>query len=125
MTIKEYIKEYLKNTNNAYTIFKPNSFWHNVISVIVILILLFLVALPFWIYFGYVQEKITNKNYDNGIITALFGNLALLLACSVYYINRKIKPKKEIKKQLKPRIGNIIKPPSETVISTSEESTSK
>jgi hypothetical protein len=81
--------------------------------------------LPWWIYFGYVREKITNKNYDIGIIAALCINVALLLACSGYYINRKIKPKKEIKRQPKPRIGNIIKPPSETVISTSEDSTSK
>jgi uncharacterized BrkB/YihY/UPF0761 family membrane protein len=129
MTTKEslrtIINKYCTRFNNAYTIYKPNSFWHNVISVIVILILLFLVALPFWIYFKYVQEKITNKNYDNGIIAALCINFALLLACSVYYINRKIKPKEEKKRQPKPRIGNIIKPPSETVIPTIEDSTSE
>jgi predicted Na+-dependent transporter len=106
----------LTRINKAYTIFIPNNNysnnffkkwtnWHNVISVIVILILLFLVALPFWIYFGYVQEKITNKNYDIGIIAALCVNVIIVLPLLTgYYINRKIKPKEEKKRQPKPRI---------------------
>jgi uncharacterized protein YneF (UPF0154 family) len=123
--INEAYKIFIPNNNYSDNFFKKWTNWHNVISIIVILILLFLVALPFWIYFKYVQEKITNKNYDIGIIAALCVNFALLVACSGYYINRKITPKKEIKRQPKPKIGNIIKPPSETVISTSEDSISK